>query len=99
MVIDNGKFTTVKIFVETFYSKNYTESIFQFGHIVSRNHVKRRKNILLNAIVGFLTSHGFVWGVLLILQNLHLFLILPVSLHQQFLDRMEADVSKFSTFH
>ena len=28
MVIDNGKFTTIKIFVETFYSKNYTESLF-----------------------------------------------------------------------
>ena len=72
------------------------ESLFQFGHLVSRNHAKRETNILLDAIVGFLTSHGFVRGVLLLLQNLHLFLILLVSLKKKI--RMGADVIKIFNF-
>ena len=60
--------------------------LFQFRHIVSRNHVKRGTNILLDAIKGFLTNHGFIRGVLLILRNPHLFLILLVSLDRKFLE-------------
>ena len=62
------------------------ESLFQFGHIVSRNHVKRGTNILFDVIVGFLRSHGIVRGVPLLLQNLYLFLILLVSLDRKFLE-------------
>ena len=43
-------------------------------------------NILLNASLGFLTNDGFVSGMLLILQNLDLFLILLVSLDEKFLE-------------
>ena len=59
MVINDGKYTTILKSLEKFYSKNYRESLFQLGRFVSRNHVKHGVNILLDAIVVFLTRHAF----------------------------------------
>ena len=81
--------------METCYYKK--ESLFQFGQVVSRNHAKCETNILLNDSVGFLTSHGFVRGVLLLLQNLHPFLNLAGKFGSKSF-RMGADVIKVFNF-
>ena len=49
------------------WKRSTQESLFQFGQIVSRNHVRDGRNILLDGTFGFLMTHGFVCRVLLIL--------------------------------
>ena len=69
-------------------SRNHIESLFfNLGISFLLIHVNSLTNILLlDFVASFLTRHGFAREVLLILQNLHLLLILLVSLDWNFLE-------------
>ena len=73
------------------WKRSFREFLFQFGQIVSRNHVRDERNILLDGTLGFLITYGFVWGVLLILQNL---ILNPVDKFGSKIFRMGADATK-----